>query len=139
MKTHDCTEELHRASLKVTPIRLGVLALLEETQTPLDIATLLKKLKTKKISADPATVFRIMNSFVEKGLVRELNFHEGKTRYELSSSADHHHLICQSCGSIEDISDCHITALEAEIQKKKHFLIKSHSLEFFGLCRNCQK
>ncbi len=138
-KNHDCSAELREVSLKATPIRIGVLSLLEETTSPIDIATILKELKKKKIVADPATVFRIMNSFVEKNLVREIHFREDKTRYELASKDDHHHLLCQECGAIEDISDCHIEGLEKEIITKKHFLIKSHSLEFFGICKNCQK
>ena len=29
--------------------------------------------------------------------------------------------------------------LEKEIKKKKHFTVKRHSLEFFGVCHQCQR
>ena len=62
--------------------------------------------------------------FQEKGLVKQISFNEGKFRYELSNKEDHHHLICESCGKIEDISDCNIPDLEKEINKKKQFLFR---------------
>jgi len=77
--------------------------------------------------------------FTEKGLLKPIQLNEGKYRYELASISDHHHLVCESCGNIEDISDCSIDLLEKDIETKKEFKVTSHSLEFFGICANCQK
>ena len=137
-KSHDCKDELNEAQLKATPARIAVLQLLENSQMPLDVASIIDVLKGKDIDIDPATAFRMMHTFTQKGIAKQIQLNEGKFRYELSTKADHHHLICQSCGKIEDISDCAIPQLESEIQKKKHFLVKSHSLEFFGLCSSFQ-
>lgn len=135
---HDCKTELRDADLKATPARLGVLEVLEKASSPVDVATILASLQKQDIKADPATIFRIVNSFAKQGLAKQIQFNEGKFRYELSSTVDHHHLICEQCGNIEDISDCNIKALEKDIQNKKKFTVTHHSLEFFGLCRNCQ-
>ena len=80
----------------------------------------------------------MMNSFSSKGLVRKISLQESKLRYEHTAKEDHHHLICKNCENIEDFSGCNIPELEKEITKKKKFLVKSHSLEFFGLCKRCQ-
>lgn len=136
---HDCREELKEVDLKVTPARLGVLAALEQSETPLDVSNLIQYLKAKKIKADKVTVFRIMNALTGKGIVIPIQFNEGKLRYESTAKADHHHFICENCARIEDISDCNISELEKNISQKKGLLIKHHSLEFFGLCANCQK
>lgn len=138
-ENHNCKEELKSANLKVTPARLGVLQALEATTTPMDVTAILTYLENYNIAADPATVFRIMNSFTEKGIAKPIQFNEGKLRYEHTGRADHHHFICEKCGSIEDISACNISALEKDIQQKKGLLITHHSLEFFGICTNCQK
>ena len=135
---HDCKEELKNINLKATPARLAVLNILEKSDTPLDISHIFSLLNKKGLKTDFATIFRTMNSFTEKGLTKQINLNEGKARYEISRNDNHHHLICQNCVSIEDISDCPIDALEKEIQEKKKFIIKTHSLEFFGLCKNCQ-
>ncbi|HVA96040.1 MAG TPA: Fur family transcriptional regulator [Candidatus Acidoferrales bacterium] len=138
-KPHDCKTELKEANLKVTTARLGVLQVLERSAKPIDIATVSQYLDRKQIKADQATIFRIMHAFADKGLVVPIQFNEGKFRYEYGPKADHHHFICDNCGTIEDISDCRIEKLEKEIRSKKKLLIKRHSLEFYGLCQNCQK
>lgn len=137
--SHNCKEELRGASLKATPARLAVLKLLEIDNKPIDVNTIITLLDNQGIKVDPVTVFRIINSFTKRGLTRQLQFNEGKSRYELSSREDHHHLICERCVGIEDISDCSIDTLEQEIKKKKKFLVKRHSLEFFGVCQQCQR
>jgi Fe2+ or Zn2+ uptake regulation protein len=136
---HDCKDELNEVSLRATPARMALMNLLEKTDKPVDVQTMIDYLQTHDIKTDPATVFRIVNMFTEKGLTKQIQFQEGKSRYELAANADHHHLVCTSCGDIQDISDCNIDELEREIERKKQFKVSSHSLEFFGVCANCQK
>jgi Fur family ferric uptake transcriptional regulator len=137
--SHDCSDELRNVDLRVTPQRLAVLKVLEDTNMPIDIATIINYLEANDIKADPATVFRIINSFTDKGITKQIQLNEGKFRYEHSSKKDHHHLICESCGKIEDVSDNFIAKIEKEIMFKKKFLTKRHSLEFFGVCKQCQR
>lgn len=136
--SHDCASELKTANLKITPARLGVLEALENTTEPIDAVGIKNYLKKNRIKADKVTVFRVLNALTEKGLAKSVQLNEGKLRFEPASRDDHHHFICEGCGAIEDISDCNIGVIEKEIKKKKGFLIKKHSLEFFGLCKLCQ-
>lgn len=136
---HDCKDELNEQKLRATPARIALMKLLESATEPVDVQTMTEYLSKSDIKTDPATVFRIINMFTEKNLTKQIQLNEGKFRYELSSKADHHHFICENCGKIEDISDCNIEMIENEIKKKKGLLVKSHSLEFFGLCSDCQK
>lgn len=126
---------LQTKGLKSTSARLALLDLLEKQSDPLDVLTIVHKLNQQ---ADQATIYRILDLLTEKGLINRLEFGEGKYRYELPKS-HHHHLICQSCGRIEDVEGNFVEEIEKEIRNTKGFLIKSHSLEFFGLCRNCQQ
>lgn len=135
---HSCVDEIEAVSLKVTPVRVAALKLFESAEKPLDAQFLIDHLH-KKLAVDRVTVFRLLNTFVANRLLRKVEFGEGKARYELAGKNDHHHLICESCGTIVDVADTVIPDMEKELQKKYHFLIKSHSLEFFGLCKNCQK
>jgi Fur family transcriptional regulator, ferric uptake regulator len=137
-KQHDCKTELREVNLKATPARIAVLKILEKIGQPLDVATIKSELKKNGINADPATVFRMMNSFSDKGIVQEINLRESKLRYEYTARTAHHHFTCDNCKSITDISDCNIEELQKNIQKKKGLLVTRHSLEFFGLCKDCQ-
>lgn len=136
---HDHKDELNEVSLRATPARMALMELLETTDKPVDVQTMIGFLEKRGIKADPATVFRIVNMFTEKGLTKQIQLLEGKARYELATQSDHHHLVCTKCGDIQDISDCNIGALEKDIEKKKGFKVTSHSLEFFGICTSCQK
>lgn len=135
---HDCKTELRDFQLKATPARLGVLKALETTNIPLDVISLLNYLKKNNIKVDKVTVFRILNILSEKGLVTPIQLGEGKFRYEHSAKTEHHHFICEKCSRIIDISDCNIYKLEKEIKRKKGLFVKRHSLEFFGICKQCQ-
>jgi Fur family ferric uptake transcriptional regulator len=96
-------------------------------------------LKQKDVDTDPATIFRMMNDFLQKGITKEVQLGKGKSSYELANKGDHHHLVCETCGKIEAVLDNVVPEMEKELQKRHGFLIKRHSLEFFGLCKNCQK
>jgi Fur family transcriptional regulator, ferric uptake regulator len=137
MIKHDCKDELRMYDLKVTPARLGVLEALENAHLPLSAEDITHYLTRKTIKADRVTVFRIMNTFMDKGIIRPIQFNDGKLRYEYSGKPDHHHFICEDCGVVEDIPECNIAILEKSLQQKKGLLIKRHSLEFFGLCKRC--
>lgn len=134
---HDCIEELKQANLQITQPRIAALQLFEGHNTPLDSDHIINHLE-KEFGIDRATVFRILNVFVEKGLIRRLEFGEGKARYELAKE-DHHHLICDNCGKVIDFPDTMIPPIEEQLSKKYKFHIQRHSLEFFGLCEDCEK
>ncbi len=136
---HNCQKELHEVDLKVTPARLAVLSILEQTKKPLDVNTVDQYLRRKSIKADKVTIFRTLNSLTQKGLAIPIQFNEGKLRYEHATKANHHHFVCENCHNVEDISDCNIQELEENIAKEKGLLIKRHSLEFFGLCAKCRQ
>src|SRR5690242_8859030 len=121
-------------TLKKTKGREAILNVLKEEEVQVDASHIQQHLSEKAVEINPATIYRILDAFYRTGVVQRFEFQEGKFRYELASKEDHHHLICESCGKIEDISDCAIPELEKDIQKKKKFLVKRHSLEFFGLC-----
>lgn len=135
--SHNCSEEIKSASLSVTPARIATMQLFESHEKPLDAQHLFDHLQ-KDLAIDRVTVFRILNAFVEKGLIRKIEFGEGKARYELNNE-DHHHFICTSCGDITDVQDTVMMKYIKELEKKYSFMIKEHSLEFFGQCSKCQK
>lgn len=133
----DIAETLSSHKLKTTEARLALIELVKRAEKPVDAQYLIEHLQ-KEIDIDRVTVFRILNILTDHDILKKLEFGEGKARYEMNDQ-EHHHLICESCGAIEDVSDCNISGLEEEIGKKKGFYIKRHSLEFFGLCANCYK
>jgi Fur family ferric uptake transcriptional regulator len=138
MKQIDFEKKLRKTNLKATPARIAVLKLLEKTEKPIDANTIIEKISERGIEVDPATIFRIVNHLTEKGLTIQVHFEDKKTRYELANREHHHHLVCDKCGDIIDISTKAVENLHNKIKEKYGFLVKRHSLEFFGLCNDCQ-
>lgn len=126
---------LKNSGLKITQSRMAVLDLLEKQRKPMDVFSIVEDLSKK---ADQATIYRVLEVFTKKGIINRLDFGEGKYRYELQES-HHHHMVCTNCGAIKDVPGDFLGRFEKEIRNKEGFLVKSHSLEFFGLCLQCQK
>jgi len=126
------------SGLKRTRARVTVLDILEQEKSPVDVKKIVDGLGKRKVKADQATVYRIMDAFYKKGIVERLELGEGKFRYELSKRDHHHHLVCEKCGSIEDVRADAIEMLEKKLAKNTGFNIKRHCLEFYGECIKCQ-
>lgn len=78
-----------------------------------------------------------MKTFEEAGLLRPLEFNEGKVRYELDLDSHHHHLICTECGAIQCLQECNLKEAEEKIRRMTGFISRFHRLDFFGTCRKC--
>ena len=103
-----------------------------------DIYTLAKK-KCPEIGL--ATVYRTLQLLEELGAVNKLNFDDGCSRYELSQQDkdhQHHHLICISCGRVQEVEDDLLEHLEEKIEEKNLFKVIDHRVKFFGLCSSCK-
>ena len=128
---------MNSVAIKKTPARSAITEFLSSSSLPVDVEQVIKFLRSKNLNTNKVTVYRIIEFMLKNGIVNRLEFGEGKYRYELQKN-HHHHLICQNCGEIEDAEGNFVEEIENEIRVKKGFLVKSHSLEFFGLCKNCQ-
>ncbi len=135
MKTDSVLTE---AKIRQTPIRKTILSILSRTQKPISVPELEESDLLKRLGSDTVTIYRTLETFYQAGLVKRLEFQEGKFRYELSSREHHHHVICTSCGKVVDIEDCIDDVTEKRIATQTKFSIQSHSLEFFGLCDECR-
>lgn len=130
-------QQIKTSGLRVTPTRTAVMHILNSSNKPLDIATIYKEISNHHVDADQATIYRIIENFIEKGLISRIQLRENKFYYE-KKGKEHHHVVCTNCNNIEDVSNCNIKSLVQEIEIKYGFEVKSHSLEFFGLCNNCK-
>ena len=68
----------------------------------MNIDDLYKKLLSKFPSVSLATIYKNINAMVEKVFLSEVKIPNSKSVYELIKT-EHAHLVCSSCGHIEDI------------------------------------
>ena len=122
---------------KKTPAREAITEFLSKSDSPVDVLAVINFLRSKHLNTNKVTVYRIMDFLLKNEVIDRVEFGEGKFRYEIKKT-HHHHLICTNCGKVEDVKADFVSNLEHKIREKNGFLVKSHSLEFFGLCKSCQ-
>lgn len=132
----DWKKVLHQHKLRMTPIRAAVLELIDVAPQPIDAITIHTRLKKNHIDCDLVTIYRMLESFVLCDIVTQIDFQDGKYRYEILHE-HHHHLICTSCGFVQPIHEPCIAVSEQTVKEKYGFTISRHQLEFFGLCDKC--
>jgi Fe2+ or Zn2+ uptake regulation protein len=137
MQIIDVETLLLEHDFKKTPLRLLLLEVLTLSAIPLSVATL--KRKTKKASADIATIYRALNAFVEAGIVQALTVDKTKVLYEIVRAKNHvHHIVCDTCHIVETIPFCVKSIDRQAVEYSKQFKkIYSHQLAFTGTCRKC--
>ncbi|TSC84917.1 MAG: Fe2+/Zn2+ uptake regulation protein [Parcubacteria group bacterium Gr01-1014_13] len=126
--------------MRSTPVRKALLKILSKDQAPLSAFDILAKLHAQKLLANKTTVYRQLDSLEKQGLIHTVRLSDRSVRYELAGKDDHHHhLVCVKCNDVKDVDfENHLSRQEKNIEKSKKFKILRHSMEFFGLCFNCQ-
>ncbi len=124
--------------LKRTHNRENLLRFLIENHGPFSKDEIKKALP--KDDLDSVTLYRNLASFEEIGLVRRSEFGDGISRYEFQAHPDehHHHIVCMSCRKVDSLDDCALPKLDA-IGEMLGYTKVRHSLEFFGMCRDCTR
>lgn len=133
-------KDLRATGRRMTRTRQAVLALLQRTRQPVSATEIFEQLHQEKVAIDLVTVYRTVHVLKELGLVLQLDLHqEGLSRYELKEGREHHHHIrCQICGQIVDLLLCPLKKVTKLIEQQTQFIVDDHTLEFTGLCPQCQ-
>jgi len=133
-------QDLRKAGLKVTLPRLKVLEILEDSeQRHMSAEDVYKALLESGEEIGLATVYRVLTQFEAAGLVSRLSIDGGHAVFELEDGAHHDHLLCVSCGEIQEFVDDVIEERQHAIAEEKGFKMTEHSLYIYGICKRCQE
>lgn len=131
-------QDLRTRGNRITVARKNIVDILSESGEPLCASDILGALAKRGAKADKVTVYRELTFLEKEGVVVPIQLQDRNRRYELAEMEHHHHLICQKCRRVQDVFlETDLEDEEEKISKKMKFKILRHSLEFFGLCRNC--
>ncbi|MEH2200257.1 Fur family transcriptional regulator [Nostoc sp.] len=95
------------------------------------------ELRNTNQSMGLATVYRSLEALKLEGIVQVRNLANGEALYSLAQQ-DKHHLTCLQCGVSIPIHQCPVHDLEDQLESSHKFKVFYHTLEFFGLCSQCQ-
>ncbi len=134
--TSELESALRDASLRVTRTRLSVLSMVNarpHADTPSIIGAVRKDLGEVSQQA----VYDVLEALTRARLVRRIQPPGSVARYEARVGDNHHHVVCRSCGAIEDV-DCAVGAAPCLHAAKDHgFVIDEAEVVYRGLCPTC--
>jgi len=131
-------KNLQEAGLKATLPRVKILNILEKAdQHHLNAEEVYRSLLKTGEDVGLATVYRVLTQFEEAGLVKRHNFEGGRSVFELDQGEHHDHLVCVSCGKVEEFVDETIECRQQQIAEQANFKMTDHSLTIYGVCQDC--
>ncbi|WP_028297626.1 Fur family transcriptional regulator [Olivibacter sitiensis] len=130
---------LRKNKLKVTNPRLQVLQIMSEREAAISQPELEKMVGG---DIDRVTLYRVLSTFEEKGIIHKILDLQGTATYAVCSSScndrEHHdehvHFSCEICNKVY----CLPESIYPNIAAPKGFLVKHVTINAIGICRYCQ-
>ena len=133
-------DELKNTGLKATLPRLKILEIFQtgglRHMTAEDVFRILLN---ERSDIGLATVYRVLTQFEQAGILERSHFESCKAVYELNEGKHHDHLICTSCGKVEEFYDAEIERRQQMIAQDKGWILQDHAMSLYGLCGDCVK
>ena len=85
-----------------------------------------------------ATIYNNIIFFKKAGIITELPFADGSSRFDLTET-HHYHAICANCRKVEDFDYPNFEEAERVAEKQTHFKVINHSFKVTGICLECQE
>ena len=83
-----------------------------------------------------ATVFRVLKSMAEDGVLLRIPVSDGEDRFDVTDFP-HNHAVCRICGAVDDVWLDEAMCIDDHITSTSGFTIESERIEFVGLCKTC--
>ncbi len=137
-RSHPASSELKASGLKATLPRMKILEIFQRSSQEgvrhLSAEDVYKALLAVQLDVGLATVYRVLTQFEQAGLISRSNFEAGRAVFELNEGAHHDHLVCLTCGRVEEFVDVEIEQRQKRIAADKGFELREHSLSLYGEC-----
>jgi Fur family ferric uptake transcriptional regulator len=145
MKTVTGSADLKVSGLKATAPRLKILEIFQKRSSEVEMARHLsaedvyRALVAEHVDVGLATVYRVLTQFEQAGLLVRRHFEAGRAVFELNEGSHHDHLVCLTCGRVEEFVDAEIEARQKAVAAERGFELQDHALALYGVCKkpNC--
>jgi Fe2+ or Zn2+ uptake regulation protein len=135
------SRRLQSRGQRYTPLRRALVRIVRTADQPVAIHDILAG--GKRLSQ--SSVYRNLVVLEQVGAIRRLAAAGGGfARYELAEdlTEHHHHLICTSCGSVEDLPapvglERTVQRATAAVASRRGFRVRAHRVDMLGLCARC--
>jgi Fur family peroxide stress response transcriptional regulator len=122
----------------LTPQREAVLQVIRESENHMTASEIFAAARSVLPSISYATVYNSLKYLKDAGLVHEISFGNGASRYDRETER-HDHAICTSCGKLVDFDLTVTKDVVRAAARKTRFLPESIHLTLRGLCPDCRE
>jgi Fur family transcriptional regulator, stress-responsive regulator len=124
------------ADLRVTRPRLAVLEAVH-AHPHADTETIFGAVRTALPEVSRQAVYDVLAALTAAALVRRIQPSGSVARYESRVGDNHHHVVCRSCGAIEDV-DCAVGEAPCLTPSDHNgFVLDEAEVIYWGLCPDC--
>ena len=132
----DFEYSLRGAALRVTRPRVAVLTAVND-HPHADTDSIIRVVREDLGEVSHQAVYDVLRALTAAGLVRRIQPSGSVARYESRVGDNHHHVVCRSCGAIEDV-DCAVGGPPCLTASDDHgFAIDEAEVIYWGLCLDC--
>jgi Fur family transcriptional regulator, ferric uptake regulator len=131
---------LRRVNQRMTSNRETIVGVLDRATRPLTIPDIL----ATEAGLAQSSVYRNLVVLEQAGVVHRVVTGDEYARYELAEdlTGHHHHLVCASCGTVEDVPasaglERSVEQATVQIAQATGFNTHRHRIDLVGLCRSC--
>lgn len=123
---------------KLTPQREAVFQVIREREDHPTANDIFEAARQRLPGISHATVYNSLRYLKEAGLVHEISFGDGASRYDRETER-HDHAICNDCGKLVDFELPAAAKLMQAAARKSHFKAESVHLTLRGTCPECRE
>jgi Fur family ferric uptake transcriptional regulator len=129
------SSDLKNAGLKATLPRLRIINLFETSKLRhMTAEDVYRQLLSEGLDIGLATIYRVLTQFEQAGLLMRHHFESGKAVFELNEGQHHDHIVCLTCGRVEEFCDADIEKRQRRIARDRGFEIREHALYLYAEC-----
>ena len=131
---------LRKAGLSRTTQRMAVLKVMIQADGPLSVGEVLKRTDLEQ-RINKVTVYRILSSFKENSIIRELPTDHGMSLYEMACLHNpvHPHFYCKTCRTMSCLPPLRLSQALDWFAGPSTFRIDDVHVHVNGVCRQCQE
>lgn len=136
-RTSDPSELLRARGLRVTAPRLAVLGAVADLPHA-DAEAVLRRAREALPTVSVQAVYDVLHALTDVGILRRIEPAGHPARYERRVDDNHHHVVCRSCGAVDDV-DCVIGEAPCLVPSSTSgFTVETAEVTFWGLCPDCR-
>ena len=121
----------------LTPQRRVVLDVIRSSDEHLTAAGIYERARRQLPTISFATVYNSLRHLKQAGLIAEIAFGNGASRYD-RETARHDHAMCSRCGKLVDFDLQATVELTQAAARRSHFKPESIHLTLVGICPGCR-